>query len=63
LQLLDAAHIVSDADVLGEPAVSNGLRLCAIHHRAFDQNLVTVTPAYDVAVSPRLLEDEDGCLC
>jgi putative restriction endonuclease len=60
LRLLDAAHIVSDADVLGEPAVSNGLSLCAIHHRAFDQNLVAVKPDYDVVVSPRLLEDDDG---
>ena len=59
-RLLDAAHIVSDADVLGEPHVPNGLSLCAIHHRAFDQNLVAVTPNYDVAVSRRLLEDEDG---
>jgi putative restriction endonuclease len=58
--LLDAAHIVGDADVLGEAAVDNGLSLCAIHHRAFDQNLVAVTPDYDVAVSPRLLEDDDG---
>jgi putative restriction endonuclease len=60
LRLLDAAHIVSDADLLGEPAVNNGLSLCAIHHRAFDQNLVAITPNYAVAVSPRLLEDEDG---
>ena len=60
LRLLDAAHIVGDADVLGKPAVNNGLSLCAIHHRAFDQNLVAVTPDYDVAVSQRLLEDEDG---
>jgi putative restriction endonuclease len=59
-RLLDAAHIVSDADVLGEPSVSNGLSLCAIHHRAFDQNLVAITPDYTVSVSPRLLEDEDG---
>jgi putative restriction endonuclease len=60
VRLLDAAHIVSDADVLGEPSISNGLSLCAIHHRAFDQNLVAVTRSYDVAVSNRLLEDEDG---
>ena len=60
LRLLDAAHIVSDADVLGEPTVDNGLSLCAIHHRAFDQNLVAVTPTYAVEVSPRLLADEDG---
>jgi putative restriction endonuclease len=60
IRLLDAAHIVGDVDVLGEPTVDNGLSLCAIHHRAFDQNLVAVTPDYDVAVSRGLLEDEDG---
>jgi putative restriction endonuclease len=60
VRLLDAAHITSDADVLGDPSVANGLSLCAIHHRAFDQSLVAVTPAYRVAVSPRLLKDEDG---
>ena len=44
----------------GDPTVSNGLSLCAIHHRAFDQNLVGVSPDYVVHVSRRLLEDEDG---
>ncbi|HEX5467914.1 MAG TPA: HNH endonuclease [Gaiellaceae bacterium] len=60
VRLLDAAHIVSDADLLGGPTIVNGLSLCAIHHRAFDQDLVAVTPDYGVAVSRRLLEDEDG---
>jgi putative restriction endonuclease len=60
LRLLDAAHIVSDAEVSGEPTVRNGLSLCAIHHRAFDQNLVGVSPRYTVHVSQRLLQDEDG---
>ncbi len=60
VRLLDAAHIVGDAEVLGEPHVTNGLSLCAIHHRAYDQNLVAVTPDYGVTVSQRLLEDEDG---
>jgi putative restriction endonuclease len=60
LRLLDAAHIVGDVEELGEPAVSNGLSLCAIHHRAFDQNLVGVSPDYVVHVSRRLREDEDG---
>jgi putative restriction endonuclease len=59
-RLLDAAHIISDAEVLGEPSVTNGLSLCAIHPRAFDQNLVAVTPDYSVAVAAGLLEDEDG---
>jgi putative restriction endonuclease len=60
LRLLDAAHIVSDVEYLGEPSVSNGLSLCAIHHRAFDQNLVGVSIDYIVHVSRRLREDEDG---
>jgi putative restriction endonuclease len=60
LRLLDAAHIVGDVLETGEPAVSNGLSLCAIHHRAFDQNLVGVSPDYVVHVSRRLRDDEDG---
>ena len=59
LRLLDAAHILGDVEG-GEPAVSNGLSLCAIHHRAFDQNLVGISPEYVVHVSRRLREDEDG---
>jgi putative restriction endonuclease len=60
VRLLDAAHIVADADEAGEAVVSNGLSLCSIHHRAFDQNLVGVSPEYQVHVSRRLLDDEDG---
>ncbi len=59
-RLLDAAHIVGDREKPGEPAVSNGLSLCSIHHRAFDEDLVAVSPDYEVRVHPRLLDDEDG---
>jgi putative restriction endonuclease len=59
-QLLDAAHIVADTQELGRPLVSNGLSLCTIHHRAYDQNLIGVSPDHQVHVSRRLLEDEDG---
>jgi putative restriction endonuclease len=59
-RLLDAAHIVGDSEPTGEPAVSNGLSLCSIHHRAFDEHLVGISPDYEVHVSPRLLDDEDG---
>jgi putative restriction endonuclease len=59
-RLLDAAHIVADVDEAGDPSVSNGLSLCAIHHRAFDQNLVGVSSDYVVHVSRRLRDDEDG---
>ena len=40
--------------------MTNGLSMCSIHHRAFDQNLVGVSPDYQVRVSQRLLEDDDG---
>jgi len=60
MRLLDAAHIVGDSRPGGEPLVSNGLSLCSIHHRAFDEDLVTVSPDYEVHVSRRLLDDDDG---
>lgn len=59
-RLLDAAHISGDLDELGEPVIANGLSLCSIHHRAFDQDLVGVSPDYEVHVSRRLLDDDDG---
>lgn len=59
-RLLDAAHIVGDADELGVADVSNGLSLCSIHHRAFDEDLVGVAPDLRVHLSRRLLDDEDG---
>jgi putative restriction endonuclease len=42
------------------PRVANGLSLCSIHHRAFDQDLVGVAPNYRVHVSQRLLTEDDG---
>jgi len=60
VSLLDAAHIIEDRDPRGEPAVSNGVSLCSIHHRAFDSDLVGVSPDYEVHVSRRLLDDDDG---
>lgn len=59
-RLLDAAHIVGDLEEHGEPTVSNGLSLCSIHHRAFDHDLVGITPDYEVRVARRLLDDQDG---
>lgn len=60
VRLLDAAHIVRDADPGGAAAVTNGLSLCTIHHRAFDEDLVGISPNYRVHVARRLLEDDDG---
>jgi putative restriction endonuclease len=60
VRLLDAAHIVADVEERGEPLVSNGLSLCSIHHRAFDQDLIRISPDREVHVSRRLLDDADG---
>jgi putative restriction endonuclease len=60
IRLLDAAHIIGDVEEHGEPLVSNGLSLCSIHHRAFDEDLVGISPDRKVHVSRRLLNDEDG---
>ena len=60
VRLLDAAHIDADIAPSGTPVVTNGLSLCTIHHRAFDQRLVGVSPDYEVRVSRMLLDDDDG---
>ena len=60
LRLLDAAHIVQDVDPKGLAEIPNGLSLCSIHHRAYDQDLVGISPDYEVHLAPRLIEEEDG---
>jgi putative restriction endonuclease len=59
--LLDAAHIIVDADEqLGQPIVSNGLPLTKLHHAAFDAHLICIDPDFRIHVSDRLLEIHDG---
>lgn len=58
--LLDAAHIVPDSEEHGVPTTSNGLALCKIHHAAYDQNMLGVSPDYRVAVNRALLDEVDG---
>ena len=60
-RLLDAAHIIPDAnEQLGQPVVPNGLPLSKIHHAAFDAYLIGIDPDYRVHVSDRLREQHDG---
>ena len=59
LPLLDAAHIRSDAKG-GEPIVPNGIAMCAIHHRAFDANILGVNPKYGIEIRHDVLEEIDG---
>ena len=59
-RLLDAAHILGDLEERGDAVVSNGVSLCSIHHRAFDHDLVGIDADYNVRISRRLLDEEDG---
>lgn len=58
--LVQAAHIVDDVSPEGIAAVVNGLALCAIHHLAYDRNLMGIDPDGVVHIARRLLEEKDG---
>lgn len=59
-ELLDAAHILPDADPEGEPVVSNGLSLCKLHHAAFDRHFVGIRDDFRIEVRPDILKETDG---
>jgi putative restriction endonuclease len=58
--LLQAAHIIDDRDPRGVATVVNGISLCAIHHLAYDRNLLGIDPAGVVHIARRLLDEIDG---
>jgi len=58
--LLQAAHIIEDRDPRGAAAVVNGIALCAIHHLAYDRNLLGIAPDGVVHIAGRLLAEIDG---
>ena len=47
LKLIDAAHIVP-VQHDGTDETSNGISLCALHHRAYDRNLVSFNSDYQI---------------
>ena len=58
-ELLDAAHIREDSDG-GEPVIPNGVAMCAIHHRAFDTDVIGIRPDHVIEVRPDVLDETDG---
>jgi len=58
--LLDAAHIIPDSEEAGEPLVSNGLSLCKLHHAAFDQNILGISPDFITEIRTDILNETDG---
>lgn len=59
-RLLDAAHIIADGKPGGEPVVPNGLAMCKIHHAAFDENILGVSPDLRIKVRDDILAEVDG---
>lgn len=54
-ELLNASHIIPwSKDEVNRVNPRNGLCLNALHDRAFDKGLITVTPEHVVRVSPRI---------
>ena len=58
--LLDAAHILPDRDVRGNPEIPNGLALCRIHHGAYDFGILGVDADYRIHIRQDVLEEHDG---
>jgi putative restriction endonuclease len=58
--LLDAAHILPDHHLRGEPVVPNGLAMCKIHHAAYDANIIGIRPDRVVEVRDDVLTEIDG---
>ncbi|NOT03658.1 MAG: HNH endonuclease [Anaerolineales bacterium] len=51
LKLVEAAHIIPVNHDNGTDETRNGLALCALHHKAYDQALITIAENYSVQIS------------
>lgn len=58
--LLDAAHILPTGGHGEIDAVSAGLSLCKLHHAAYDQDFLGITPDATIELRKDLLEERDG---
>jgi putative restriction endonuclease len=57
LKLVDAAHIIPVSFQFSTDDTSNGIALCALHHRAYDLSLVTFNTNYQVMLNQSQLKD------
>lgn len=51
LKLIDAAHIVPVDSPKSTDETNNGIALCALHHRAFDNGLVSFDSGYKIEIN------------
>lgn len=57
LRLLDAAHILPVAHPDSTDQTSNGIALCALHHRAYDRGFLTFDSNYRVHLNVPMVAD------
>lgn len=60
VSLLDAAHITPDHTSGGAPEVPNGLALCKIHHAAYDNQILGISPDYEIHINASVMDEIDG---
>jgi putative restriction endonuclease len=51
LRLVDAAHIIPVYDPQSSDETTNGVCLCALHHRAMDRSLLGIAPDYRILIN------------
>lgn len=56
LNLIEAAHIVPVSHDTSTDETRNGIALCALHHEAYDDSLVTFDEAYRIVTSEEKVE-------
>ena len=61
-KLLQAAHIIPDAEYSGVQTVRNGIALNYLHHKAYDSFLLGIDADYTVHISEKLKSLDDGPL-
>lgn len=55
LRLIDGAHILPAAHEDSTDQTSNGVALCALHHRAYDRGLVAFDPLFKVGINEKFV--------
>lgn len=59
-KLLEAAHIIPDSQLGKVQYVNDGIALSRIHHRAYDLNLLGISPDNQIHISDELKQSKDN---
>ena len=57
LKLLDGAHILPASHPASNDLTSNGIALCALHHRAYDRSLITFDPSFRTKMNSQKIHE------